>query len=493
MTIKSPIDLSWERTEPLIQAGRTAVAETILSQALAEAEQKEGFGSLSYLKGIEYLVACQMSGRQFFRAIETLQAALALPEPTDAVTRKQWLALYLILGDVLRLAGEPAQAEEILRQGLQKREQFYGKSHAGYAFGLEPLADALFVQGKLDEALPLYQETIQLFSDLKHPRLVTARVHDAFARKAAAPEKNPFATLTLRTDGWEQLAAVALEFSQTLAEGEGTPALWSLQTTLEKQLGEAHPRREATLIHLSEKERASSREGSNTRRQKALMLLANLYHKRGQKEQLIQAMLGIALAQGDAGQLDEAQATYTQAIGQARKLENPNLLARALRNQGLLFYQSQQSEAAERCLREAVEVSDLPIARTDQAQAQIALGILLQHSGKLTEARPLLEAALKTLPTNDPHTVPVRTHLLALKQGKLCGCGEGGLSFLDGFQAYLETQLPPEWRGMVHLAQNEEGNLVVETETKLPNTEETRLFHLVNHCYATYHRLLNAF
>ena len=56
-----------------------------------------------------------------------------------------------------------------------------------------------------------------------------------------------------------------------------------------------------------------------------------------------------------------------------------------------------------------------------------------------------------------------------------------------------EWQLPPEWRGMVHLAQNEEGNLVVETETKLPNTEETRLFHLVNHCYATYHRLLNAF
>ncbi len=489
---KPTLEAAWERAEALLNAQKTADAETVMAQALTEVEKKEGVQSANYFSGIEYLATCQMAGGITGRAIATLQRGCAQPQPADSAAQKSYLTLFMNLGELLRMTGELEDAENVLRKGLTGRERFYGKQHAGYAFGLEPLADVLLAQGKIEDALPLYAESMKIFSQGNHPRVFGAMVHHAFAQKLQTPEQATFERINANKDGWNEIGQAALVFAQNLMPDQAAPALWDLQKALAEQLSESHPLRENCLALVANKEYESETEGHFARQQKALMLLTNLYHAKGEKNQMLQAMQGVAFSQSAAGEDDAAQATYRRVVGLAQKLDDPTPLSRTLRNQGLHLAEMARRDEAEVILRRALLVADVPLARQEKARAQVALGIFLQHGGDLTEAEPLLEAAIRSLPPDDPDTFPARNHLNAIRKNQSCGCGDSPIAFSEGFQAFLDTQLPSEWRGQVNASFNEDGELTIEVDIPVKKEEAQRLGLIVNHALAKYQSSLTA-
>lgn len=477
-----------ERAEALLERGKTADAETVMAQALTEIEKQQGTQSADYFLGVEYLASCQVAGGLIERSIATLRRACLQPYPSDPAAQKIYLTLFMNLGDVLRRNSQLAEAEQFLRRGLTGRERFYGKTHAGYAFGLEPLADTLFAQGKVEEALPLYEETVTIFGNDNHPRLIPTLAHRALAEKALHPESKPFEDLSGNDVMWTQLGEALVEFATSQPDTGIAPGLWDAQAALAQHLGETHDHRAALLTILSNIERLSELEGSNGRWQKALMLATNLYHKSNQKDLMLQTMQGVAMAQSEAGDNTAAQATYERVAGLAQKMDNPAVHCRALRNLGLFLSQQDQRTAAEHVLRQALTVSaGVAMARSEHARAQIALGIFLQHGGNLTAAEPLLVEAIKTLPPDHPNSFPARNHLNAIRTNQSCGCGDGYTALLDGFQAYLDTQLPPEWRSKVHARLDpDDGGLAIKVEMLLGKGEPERLNHIVSHAWSAY-------
>lgn len=485
---KPTLEAARERVEALLERGKTADAETVMTQALAEIEKKQGPQSADYFTGVEYLASCQIAGGLAERSAATLRRACSQPIPSDPAAQKTYLTLFMSLGDLLRSNGLLDEAEEVLRRGLAGRERFYGKSHAGYAFGLEPLADTLFAQGKVAEALPLYEETVTIFANDNHPRLIPALAHRALAEKAHNPESKPFDDLSGNDVLWSQLGEALIEFARSQPTDSIAPGLWDAQAALAQHLGETHEHRATLLTILSNIERTSEREGSNGRWQKALMLATNLYHKSNKKDLMLQTMQGVAMAQSEAGEIAAAQATYERVVGMTQKLDNPALHCRALRNQGLFLAEQDQRATAEQALRQAVAVSaDVAMARGEHARSQVALGIFLQHGGDLAGAEPLLVEAIKTLPPDHPDSFPARNHLNAIHNNQSCGCGDGETAFLAGFQAYLDTQLPPEWRGKVHASLDpDDGALGIKVDIPLSKGEPERLDHIVSHAWSAY-------
>ncbi len=319
---KPSMHRAWEQAQMLLQAGKTADAEELLQDTLKNAVPE----SEPYFSGVEYLATVQLLGGIIERALETLKEGCARPEPADKEARKQRLTLLMNAGEIFQRHGQLAEAEEALRAGLAGRESFYGKTHAGFAFGLEPLGDVFLAQGKREEAARLYDAALKIFARERHPRAVGALARVLVCQKLATPTDNPYESASMPRDAWDELASASIGLTRQLPGGMAAPALWNLQSQLAIQLGEGHALREALLTLLSNEER---KRGDWKEAKKAFQLLANLYHGANQPERMLEAMLGVALAQSESGDHNGAQKTYQDVIARAEKRGNPNLQARA--------------------------------------------------------------------------------------------------------------------------------------------------------------------
>ena len=114
------------------------------------------------------------------RAVACYRHAVAFDPGDDPEQRKRQLTLQSELAMTLERAGRPAEAEQVYLDGLERRADFYGREHAGYAFGLEPYGSFLARRGELDRALPLAQEAAENLDRNQHPRLaqVDLAYHD---------------------------------------------------------------------------------------------------------------------------------------------------------------------------------------------------------------------------------------------------------------------------------------------------------------------------
>jgi tetratricopeptide (TPR) repeat protein len=427
----------------LLQAGKTVDAEETVLRAAEKTRAKFGAGSPQDAVAQSELGSVLLNLGQLDRAIAAYREAVTGPMPDDELGKRDRLTFLLNLGQTLLMAKRLEEAEEALHTGLEGREEFYGREHAGYAYGLEPLAEATYRLGKTAPALEMMEEVVRNFWKNGHRRVGGAVAIRAEMLKAAGNPAPPFTGLEkLPNEYIEELGKKAISrIARTEDLKISRAVLADLVPLLASRLGEAHAQTTAALIAVSNVERKLGEEGDPAIRQAAIQRLIAGFDAQARSSEALQAVLSLALAQSDAGQNQAAADTYKQALQRVQASSGPREKSEVLRNYGLLLAELKRDTEAEERLRQAVaeaENADNEVL----ARALIALGIFLQHCSRVDEGRPMLARALPMLEPTHPDALACRSHLQAAEAGGLCGCGDTNAALVEAFREFVMTRVP---------------------------------------------------
>ncbi|MCF6475181.1 tetratricopeptide repeat protein [Nonomuraea sp. MG754425] len=423
----------------LLEEGRLVDAEQLMLKELRSAERAHGHGSPEWASTQCDLGNLLFSSNQFDRAAECYRDACDNPPPGRGEYYKDHLTYRLNLGTVLTMAGRLDEAETELRRNLQEREEFYGREHAGYAYVLEPLADVLLRRGDLAGARQVVEEAVGNFWRNGHERVAGALALRAEVVLAGGGGEAVFPALDQLPDEVVEQVALTVTTRARHAPATARPVLTSLITALEARLGPDH---QVTLNALSHLANTSHDAGDQTGRVEAIRKVLASYDRQGRAQDALMATLGLARAQDDAGDTEGSLRTYAQALTRADALGRHDLRAQVLRNWGLALSAAGQAAQAEHRLREAVTEAGLGGDAELLGRARVALGLLLQHEERLTEAREMVEAGLSTLDVAHPDAIQGRGHLGAIAEGHSCGCGDVRGALAAAFREFVIGRLP---------------------------------------------------
>lgn len=370
---------------------------------------------------------------QYARAADRFRQAVAV-KPRDHESRKDRLTYRTNLGMALAWSGRHRRAERELRRGLKERLAFYGREHPGYAFGLEPLADLLRRRGKLRKARPVAEEAVANLRRNGHGQLASALVLRAAIIQAGGTGEPLFAGLRELPD--EVVAQVGNLVAQWASRDEpvSEPLLAGTIAVLDERLGTDH---QATLNALA----ALANLGGGARMETMERLFAS-YERQGRQEDALRAQLGLAAALPS----EAAFSMYASAHARADRIGRAELRSQVLRDWGLALNEADQAGPAEQRLIEAVREGRLGSDNETLGRAAVALGILLQHQGRLDEARTALEEGLAAMDAAHPDAIVGRGHLNAARDGFTCGCDSGYLpdSMATAFREFVMDRLPAD-------------------------------------------------
>ena len=195
------------------------------------------------------------------------------------------------LGQTLQMAQRFEEAEVALHKGLEGREGFYGREHAGYAFGLEPLAEVMFRLGKTDMAIQMMEEVVQNFWRHGHPRVAGAIAIRAQMIKQAGKSDAPFAGLeklpneTIDEIGKKAIARVTRTEDLKISR----QVLADLIPLLSSRLGDAHRQTVAALVTASNIERKLGKEGDAAIRQSAIQRVIQVFDSQARPQEAAQS------------------------------------------------------------------------------------------------------------------------------------------------------------------------------------------------------------
>jgi hypothetical protein len=427
----STLDAAMERLEQ----GDPAGAEALLAEAREAAHAQVGEGAAYAQACYEYAAILANTG-QLGRALDAMREACAV----EGANTRERLTHLVELAHLLGRAGELDEAEHALRESLEGRRDLYGKEHPGYAFGLEPLAAVMARQGELDEALALADEAVANFVANRHDRRFGAIALRAEIAKAQDPKAQAL------TRGGDE-ALVARLARAVLDRDAVTPrgrrgVLRELYDLVVEALGADDALALETLSCIANHEHALGPRALAKRRIWALRRLVAAFRRAGHEAQTLDCMLGLALAESDAGDTAAACATYDKARVKAKRLGDRAARARVLRNFGLLLASVEQRQRAAKLLRAALGHARRARDELEIGSAAAALGIFLQHDGDLAEARPLLEEAVAHLETGHPDAVCAKSHLDAIDEHGSCGCGDSERALAATLEELIRRELP---------------------------------------------------
>lgn len=464
-----------EKAFALYQEGESLQAEDCMEAAVRATESRFGPGSAQYASSLYELGALlEIMGRSE-DGIGAMRRACAVKIPDDTEATRDRLTYLMQLGEMLERVGELHGAEEVLRESLAARAEFYGREHAGYAFGLEPLASVVFRLGDHDAALEMTDEVIDNFWRNGHPRVATAFPLRAEILKCAQDPTPPFEGLDeLPPAILEDMVGAAVERVEMDSPAIGQAILTDLLPLIENNLGQHH---DATLKLRSVLANLASALGGHEGRIESIEKVIAGLDARGQREDAIDTRYGLALALSDAGSHAAAREMYAEAIALADDLGHDILRAKGLRNLGLLLSEIDENVEAEQTMRLAVGAS-----RRSQDDEQIgssvaALGIFLQHGGDLEQAESLLEESIDRLDDTHPSCLCARSHLQALRDNSSCGCGDMESAIVESFRNFVMERMP---EGLVAaiLVDIEDGQFVIGVDfDSEPTEEELELVH----------------
>ena len=380
-------------------------------------------------------------------ALNAYAAACAYEPDADAQAeeRKDWLTFMGDWGGALSAAGQAEAAEAVLRRALAGRERFYGRSHPGYAFGLEPLARHLLENGRPQDALPLQREAAQNFHASGHPRFLSAVTLLSAMETAAGIAPDALQGLPpLSPESVEEMARAAPGLLERLPNAIRQPTLSTIAALALERCGADNQAALSLLAHIANNETEAGADADHAMRQNAAHLLVEAFERQNRPAELAQALMGLALAQSGASDIAGAAASYDRArdIGLQRK--DDALVAQSERNHGLMLAETGDRMGAEARLRAALLYAERSGSAERIGEAECALGIFLQHGREYEAARPLLQAALNRLPGANSNAIYARSHLTALDQNTTCGC--------DGMEEALETALCASVREQIDAA-----------------------------------------
>jgi tetratricopeptide (TPR) repeat protein len=475
-----------ERAVELARKGQPVEAEELLLETAREAETRHGEGTPEAASAWNDLAALLMNLHQMGRAVEAMRHACSGPMPDSGEPLKDRLTYEMNLGQILEATGDLDGAESALRKSVDGREQFYGRTHPGYAFGLEPLAELLMRRERYEDALPLLQEVMQNFWNARHPRLAGAVALRAEALKGAGDPTPPFAGLdSVPDDLAGQVVDAVIARRDDAAPAPYRAVLKDLLAFAEERFGPDSDQVLHICYVIAEHERRQGADGGDHEaRVAATRRVVETQDRKGKASEALEALMGLALAQSDAGRPDDAAASYRNAVVRAERTGDAQVTSQVLRNYGLFLAEIGRKGEAEQAMRRAVTVVE---TRRDAAEmlgrARVALGIFLQHDGRLDEARPFLDAAVCDMDPAHPDAVCARSHRDAIVRGGSCGCGDTGEAFVAAFKQFVMDRLPEGMVKELKVEMDEKSGLSIglEVNRELADEEAQHLNRVLSH------------
>lgn len=477
------------RCTELVQAGRTLEAESLADRAVRRAPA----GSHRRADALNTLGNVRLAIGQVHTAVSALREACEGPLPTDREERKERLTYLSNLALALRRADRLDEAEEASRRGLALREDHYGRDHAGYAFGLEPLADLLLARGRLEEAGTAAEETVSNLWKNGH-----ARIAGALALRAAVRARLGIEPLWEDMEGLpvellEQTAREAIDRSAH-ADGSYDAALESLADVLERTLGPAHSLVTQVLAARANAEARRNQSGCSDARLAVIRRALALHEGHDRPQEALLTVQGLAMALGQRGDVAGADAAYRDAAARAQRLGSGPALSQVRRNHGLFLAEVGRRAEAESALRLAVEDADRAGDAHMGGRARVALALFLQHGGAFDEATTVLERGLAALDPAHPDALCGRSHLGALQSGTGCGCGDMQAALSTAFADFVRERLPDhDFVEHLGLELGEKGlNVEVRLRRAASDEEVRELQRVIDHALHEFRRRVKA-
>ena len=354
------------------------------------------------------------------------------------------------------------EAEDTLRQSLELREAFYGQQHAGYAFGLEPLAVLKMRAEQWQEARELIEQTIDIFWADGHPRIASAFPYRAWILKQLNDPQPAFDGLEDVPD--EIIADMIQQLGQLLNQQQAACSQAVIDDLI-KALEQRYPAEHNFLLQLQGFQAMVQRWiGPSEGRVESLEKLSQALLDQQRLPEAVDALIGLAEAFDALHDRQSAETTFHRALHYAHQSEDPRLVSTASRNFGLFYDQSLGSEEAEIYLRQAVEAAEA----TDDIQllgtGLIALGIYLQHKAQTEEAEQHLERGLRLLPPADFNYICGSSHLQAIQSGGSCGCGDTTEAYLAALRNHILETVPEGLINDAKVSQGDDGQIQVELD-----------------------------
>ena len=231
--------------------------------------------------------------------------------------------------------------------------------------------------------------------------------------------------------------------------------------------------------------------GDQSGRIEAIQRVLASYDRQGRTEDAVMATQGLAMAHSEAGDEQEALRTYASAYSRAERIGRPELSSQVLRNWGLALKEAGQAGPAEQRLSEAVTQARRGADHETLGRADIALGIFLQHEGRLTDARAASEEGLSFLDVAYPDAIVGRSHLSAVMDRRTCGCGDL-TTMAEAFRSFVTARLPADLLSDVDVAiANGDFQIQVGLRREPTPDEIERLNGVIQSAQAEFRRRIN--
>jgi tetratricopeptide (TPR) repeat protein len=484
-----------DKAVQLAQKGKAVEGEELLLGALKNAETRHGTASFPYADAANATGLYLAQLGQTDRALPYFRAACAIPMPNGGEPQKDYLSFLLNLAYALSASGEMDEAEKALRRGLEGREAFYGRDHAGFAFGLEPLAEHLMKMERYEEAQTLFDEVVQNFWKNQHPRIAQAIALRAEALKAVEEPMPAFAGLDeLPDEAIDEIGQCVVSRIRETPPVLLRKVLVDLLPLLESRLGETHQTTLNTLATIANNETLAGDDADFALRERVARRMMVVLEKVGRVDEAVHAAMGLALGQSSAGDNEGAVDTYRDAASRAARLGKPALESQVRRNFGLLLAEMERKEEAEAEMRQAVTLAQAGKEGEMLGRAQVALGIFYQHQARFSEAEPLLTEAIRTLGPAHADSICARSHLHAIQTGGGCGCGDTPDAYLRSFEEYVMSLLPSDLIESVEASVDPERGLSlgVHVKREIKPDEAMHLNRVLEHATAEFRKRIAA-
>lgn len=466
-----------------VRLGDPAGGEELLVDAVEAARQASGAESAAFARANHELGMFLAGLGHHHRAIKAYREAIVHEDPNEPQVVRDRLTYTMNLGDLLRRVGELAEAERVLRRGLVDRERFYGRQHAGYGFGLEPLVEVLLRRGALEEALQAASALVANFWNNTHPRVAAALALRCEILKARGAEEPAFGGLEhlpadIFIDTARATVSRALEAEPVVAQR----MLVDVLQAVDERLGETS---DLAIRVLSAATDVARKHHQTEEREAALRRLLERCHQRGDDLDVVECLQGLALCQSEAGKHDLAIDTYGEACAVVERLDDPENHARVLCNLGLYLAELGRREEAETTLRTALDRAREAGGGEVVGRSLVALGIFVQHGRELEEAQALLAEAIEHLAPSEPDAICARSHLDAIEQGGTCGCGDMDHAFARTLEAMIADQLPVGLLEAVHVdPSGRDGAIEVRLARAATEEEHIAIERVLRHAQA---------
>jgi tetratricopeptide (TPR) repeat protein len=424
----------------LLRDGRVADAEEMMKRAVREVAEKHGEHSAAWAAAQSDMGNVLLRADQPAWAAECFRAAVTMPVPPGEDPQRR-LGYQLNLGIALALSGRLEEAADALRKSCARRLAFFGRKHAGYALGLEPLADVLLRLGDHKGALEAIDKALAIFQRTGHERLAGAVALRGVILQADGWTTPLFPALADLPDHLvERVATIAA----TRVRRDVDPAsaqllLAQLATAVRDRLGPDHAATLGAFTALAE--RAGER-GDHAGRTAALRRVLASYDRQDRALDALAAATSIAEALGEAGETDKSLTRYEDAAARAERIGQAGRISQAQFDWGLALLNADRLEPAAERLGEAVTAARAGDDPELLGSVAAAYGICLQHLGRPADARHALEDALSVLEPRHDAAHAARAHLVALLDSQDCGCAGMKAAAEEAYRDFVMSRMP---------------------------------------------------